>query len=63
MREYPREISQEIIRSFSPPQELGIAEVDFEKGKIKYLDRKVEDLAANESLAGSMKEIKEILSK
>ncbi|MGB3242596.1 MAG: phosphomannomutase [Candidatus Omnitrophota bacterium] len=63
LREYPREISQKIIQSISPPQGLGVAEVDFSEGKVRYLDRRVEDLGADKGLAGSMAEAKEKLSK
>jgi phosphomannomutase len=63
LREYPREISKKIIESISPPGQLGIAEVDFQEGKVRHLDGKVEDLSANEKLAGSMADAAERLSR
>ncbi|MGD2278655.1 MAG: phosphomannomutase [Candidatus Omnitrophota bacterium] len=63
LREYPREISQEIVKSFSPPKDLGVAEVDFERKKVRYLDRRIEELGTDKELAGSAEKIKDELGK
>ncbi|MGB3111836.1 MAG: phosphomannomutase [Candidatus Omnitrophota bacterium] len=63
LREYPMEVSQKIITSFSPPKELKIAEVEFEKKKIEYLDGKEEDLGSDKKLSDPLVETKENLSK
>jgi phosphomannomutase len=62
LREYPREISQKILKSISPSQEIGIAEVDFKNGKFKYLNGKIEEFNSNKDLAGSMESVKDVLS-
>jgi phosphomannomutase len=61
LKEYPREISQAIIKSIAPPAELNIGQVDFEDKRIKYLDGSEKGLSADKELAGSMMETKERL--
>jgi phosphomannomutase len=63
LKEYPREISQEIIKSIAPPAELNVREVDFEGGKVGYLDGSEKDLSADGKLASFMTEAKERLQK
>jgi phosphomannomutase len=61
LREYPREISQKILKSISPPQDMGVAEVDFSNKAVKYLDGKRGDLDSSKELAGLMKGVKDKL--
>ena len=63
LREYPREISQKILKSISPPQDMKVAEVDFKKDVIKYLDGKTEKLISNKEFAGSMENVRSRLSR
>jgi len=64
LKEYPQEVSQQIIKSIAPKKST-IAEVNFaeEEVKVAYLDGRAEEINPEHPLASSMRKTRERLSR